>query len=113
MLQPANLRFLSTAADHVIAQGEYYLSHHGAGLEARWFTAINRTTDQILLLPESRPTEMEDDLPPDLRHAIVLGFRDFLLFYRYLPEADVVIVVAVLRGNMNLHDALQYLPMDE
>ena len=95
-------------------QADYYAARESAQLASRWITAVEHTINQILLMPQSHPRiSLGEQFPADLRRAVISGFPKHLLFYRYQPDADVVRVVTILSGFMELEAALGNTPMTE
>ncbi|MDR3736572.1 MAG: type II toxin-antitoxin system RelE/ParE family toxin [Acidobacteriaceae bacterium] len=110
----ARIRFLRAASDSILAQAAYYATHESVKLEVRWLGAVQKSIDQLKYMPESCPrANFGEAFPPDLRRAVISGFSDFLIFYRYDAGQHVVNVVAVLPGCMDLEQTLQDIAMDE
>jgi len=114
MSKKTQLVIFNAAFLQLSLQADYYASRESTQLASRWIAAVEYTINQILLMPQSHPClSLGEQFPADLRRAVISGFPKHLLFYRYRPDDDVVRVVTILSGYMELEAALRQTAMTE
>jgi plasmid stabilization system protein ParE len=93
------LEILTTAAQAIVEQADYYELKSGHVLAARWEAAVDEAVDRLLRWPETgAPVRFRSPQLAGLRWVAVPGFPKHLIFYRYLPDVDLLRVIQVLHG---------------
>jgi len=97
------LRITETAALAIVEQADYYLQESDGALAQRWSESVDRAMHSLLQFPERgalchfRSASLEG-----MRWIFVPGFKRHIVFYRFLREEHVVLVVHVLHSSRNL-----------
>jgi toxin ParE1/3/4 len=102
-----SLRVKEAAALSVLEQAEYYAESASRSLAIRWEQAVDDAVYSLLKIPE-RGAQCRFRSPSlaRLRWIPVPGFPKHLVFYRYAPEEEVLLVVHVLHGARDLESLL-------
>lgn len=101
------LHIIEAAAVSILEQSDYYLQASDSPLAQRWETAVDNAVHSLLDWPE-RGTLCRFRSPAlaDLRWISISGFPKHMVFYRYLPLEDALLIVQVLHGARNLETIL-------
>ena len=93
------LRVTEAAALAIIEQAGYYRSVSDEDLAARWEESTDAVMRSLLRFPErGAPCRFRSPALAGLRWIFVPGFPRHLLYYRYEPDRQTVLVVNVLHG---------------
>ncbi len=97
------LRISEAAALSIIEQGDYYQQASDRALAARWETAVDQAVHSLLSQPERGAlVRFRSPILTELRWIPIPGFPKHMLFYRYLPQEQAVLIVQVLHGARKL-----------
>jgi toxin ParE1/3/4 len=101
------LRISEAAAVSILEQADYYLQASDAALAQCWEAAVDDAVRSLLDWPE-RGTLCRFQSPSlsDLRWICISSFPKHMVFYRYIPQEDVILIVQVLHGARNLETIL-------
>jgi plasmid stabilization system protein ParE len=102
-----SFRVKEAAALSVLEQAEYYAESASRSLASRWEQAEDEAFHSLLKMPE-RGAQCQFRSPSlaSLRWIPVPGSPKHLVFYRYSPEQQALLVVHVLHGARNLESLL-------
>jgi plasmid stabilization system protein ParE len=101
------LRISEAAALSVIEQADYYLQAADSILAQRWEEAVDRAVNSLLSWPERGAScRFRNPALKELRWIFVPGFPKHMVFYRYLPHEQAILIVQVLHGARNLETLL-------
>jgi plasmid stabilization system protein ParE len=101
------LRISETAALSIVEQADYYVQASDADLAQRWEEAVDQTIQSLLNSPErGARCRFRSPALAGLRWIFVPGFPKHMVFYRFLPDESVVLIVQVLHGARNLEAIL-------
>ncbi len=101
------LRITEAAALSIVEQAEYYQFNGSADHALRWESSVDQAVHSLLELPERGSVCRFHNLSlAGLRWIFVPGFPKHMIFYRYLPEEQAVLIVQVLHGSRNLETLL-------
>jgi plasmid stabilization system protein ParE len=101
------LRISEAAARSIVEQADYYLEVSDLALVQRWEEAVDEAVYSLLRWPErGAPCRFRAPALSGLRWIFVSGFPKHMVFYRYLPSDQVVLIVQVLHGARNLETIL-------
>jgi plasmid stabilization system protein ParE len=94
---------LETAALAIVEQADWYEQNSGTALADRWFTSIDESIKRVVVMPEAGSWIRIPSLRTQgLRWTTIQGFPKHLIFYRYLPEEQLLQVVHVAHGARDL-----------
>jgi toxin ParE1/3/4 len=99
---------VSEAAAHaIVEQADYYRNAGNDSLALRWETAVDEAANSLLKFPERGVVcRFRSPSLAGLRWIFVSGFPKHMVFYRYLPKAEAILIVQVLHGARNLESVL-------
>jgi plasmid stabilization system protein ParE len=101
------LRISPGASRSVIDQADYYRQTLDLDLVQRWELAVDQAVNSLLSLPErGAPCRFRSPALAGLRWIFVPGFPKHMVFYRYLPQEQVLLIIKVLHGARNLETIL-------
>ena len=101
------LRISEAAALSIVEQADYYLEAADLVLAQRWESAVDQAVHSLLNWPEhGAPCRFRSFSLAGLRWIFVSGFPKHMVFYRYLPQEQVILIVQVLHGARNLETIL-------
>ena len=101
------LRISEAAALAIVEQSDYYRQVSDFALAERWESAVDEAAHSLMNWPE-RGTSCRFKTPElaGLRWIFIPEFPKHLLFYRYLPLQQSILIVHVLQGARNLETLL-------
>jgi plasmid stabilization system protein ParE len=101
------LRVSKAAAFSIVEQADYCGQAQDRALAQRWEDAVDQSVQSLLTLPE-RGTLCRFRSPElaGLRWIFVPGFSKHMIFYKYVPDAQSILIVQVLHGARNLETLL-------
>jgi plasmid stabilization system protein ParE len=101
------LRISPAASRSVIDQADHYRQTLDLDLVQRWELAVDQAVNSLLSLPErGAPCRFRSPALAGLRWIFVPGFAKHMVFYRYLPRKQAILIVQVLHGARNLETIL-------
>jgi len=101
------LRISEAAARSIVEQAEYYEEAADLALAQRWEMAVDRAMHSLLNWPErGAPCRFRSPALAGIRWIFIAGFPKHMVFYRYRPSDQVVLIVQVLHGARNLETVL-------
>ena len=101
------LRISEAAALSIVEQADYYQDAADLALAQRWEAAVDQAVHSLLTWPERGATcRFRPPSLAGLRWIFVPGFPKHMVFYRYLPQQQAVLIVQVLHGARNLETIL-------
>jgi len=101
------LRISEAAALSIIEQADYYQQAADHVLAQRWELAVDQAALFLLNSPEhGAPGRFRSPSLAGLRWIFVPGFPKHMVFYRYLPQEQAILIVQVLHGARNLETIL-------
>jgi plasmid stabilization system protein ParE len=102
------LRVSEAAALAIIDQTNYYLQAADISVASRWESAVDEAIRSLLNQPQrGAQCSFGDAALSDLRWIMVRGFPRHMVFYRYLPAEQMILIVHVLHGARNLEALLE------
>jgi plasmid stabilization system protein ParE len=108
------LRVTEAAARSIVEQADYYQQVSGDALSERWTSAIDKAARSLCKLPaRGAACRFQAIELSGLRWIPIPGFPRHMLFYRYEPEAKVLLIVQVLHGARDLETMLAGNPATE
>jgi len=97
------LEVLEAAAQAIVEQADYYEQKADRTLAERWSSSVDEAIQRLLRWPETgAPTRFRSARLTGLRWIAVPRFPKHLIFYRYLPEEQLLRIVQVLHGARDL-----------
>jgi plasmid stabilization system protein ParE len=97
------LRISPAASRSVLDQADYYRQTVDLDLVQRWELAVDQAVKSLLSLPERGATcRFRSPALAGLRWIFVPGFPKHMVFYRYLPQEQLLRIVKVVHGARNL-----------
>ena len=97
------LQILPTAAQEIVEQAQYYRTRSGDDLAGKWQSAVTQTISSLRILPERGTlTNFKAAAIQSLRRIGVPGFPKHLIFYQYIEDPRMVVIVSVLHGARDL-----------
>ena len=101
------LRVSEATALSIVEQADYYQQVSDFDLVQKWDAAVDQAVRSLLSLPE-RGSLGRHRSPAlvGLRWILVPGFPKHMVFYRYLPQENAILIVQVLHGARNLETIL-------
>jgi plasmid stabilization system protein ParE len=101
------LRISEAAALSIVELADYYLETADLDLASRWEAAVDQTVRSLLELPErGAPCRFRSPALAGMRWIFVHGFPRRMVFYRYLPQEQAILIVQILHGARNLEAIL-------
>lgn len=101
------LRISEAAALAIVEQADYYQQAADLALVLRWEAAVDGAIHSLLNWPERGVTcRFRSPALAGLRWILVPGFPKHMVFYRYLPQEQAILIVQVLHGARNLDTIL-------
>ena len=101
------LRISEAAAISIVEQADYYIHASGLALASRWETAVDEAAYPLLHFPErASPCRFRSPSLAGIRWIFVPGFPKHMIFYRFMPDEQAVLIVQVLHGARNLEAIL-------
>ena len=101
------LRISEAAALSIIEQMDYYEQAAGLALAQQWEMAVDQVTGSLLKWPECGvPCRFPSPALAGLPWIFIPGFPKHMVFYRYLPQEQAILIVQVLHGARNLETIL-------
>lgn len=101
------LRISEAAALSIVEQADYYQQVADLLLVSQWELAVDQAINSLLSLPErGAPCRFRPPALADLRWIFVPGFPKHMVFYRYLPQEEAILIIHVLHGARNLETLL-------
>ena len=101
------LRVSEAAGLLIVEQADYYLDAADLDLAERWEEAVDQAIHSLLNCPErGAPCRFRSPSLAGLRWIFVPGFAKHIIFYRYLPQEQAILIVQVLHGARNLETIL-------
>jgi plasmid stabilization system protein ParE len=101
------LRVSEAAALAIVEQADYYEQAENHALARCWEEAVDQAAHSLTFWPErGAPCRFRTPALVGLRWIFVPGFPKHLVFYRYQPEEQAVLIVQVLHGARNLEAIL-------
>jgi toxin ParE1/3/4 len=101
------LRISEAAALSIVEQADYYQQAADLALAQRWESAVDQAVNSLLSLPDrGAPCRFRSPALAGLRWIFIPGFPKHMVFYRYLPEEQAVLIVQVLHGARDLETIL-------
>ena len=101
------LRISEAAALSIVEQAEYFEQAADQALAHRWEAAVGKAVHTLLTLPERGAScRFRSPLLTGLRWILVPGFPKHMVFYRYQPQEQIILVVHVLHGARDLETVL-------
>jgi len=101
------LRISEAAALAIVEQADYYQQAADVSLADRWGVAVDEATRTLLSWPErGAPCRFRSSALANLRWINVPGFPRHMIFYRYLSDEQIVLIIHVLHGARNLETLL-------
>ena len=102
-----DLRVSEAASLAILEQAEYYRQVSDDALALRWEAAVDQAARSLLAMPErgSRCRLLAPELS-GLRWVPVPGFPKHMIFYRFEPDSDTILIVHVLHGARDLQAIL-------
>lgn len=87
----------------------HYIARHDLDAAYRLLDAVERTYDMLLEMPEigKRARAFTDPRLEGLRYLAVRGFRNYLVFYVYRRNEEVIEVRHILHGAQDIPRALR------
>jgi plasmid stabilization system protein ParE len=102
------LRVSEAAALSVIDQADYYRQASDSSLADRWEKAVDQAMRALLLQPERGTScRFREMTLREMRWIPIPGFPRHMIFYRYLPAEQAVVIVHVLHGARDWESILQ------
>ena len=97
------LRISEAAARSIVEQADYYEQNANLSLAQRWEGAVDQAVNSLLSLPErGAPCCFRSPALAGLRWIFIPGFPKHMVFYRYLPQEQAILIIQVLHGARNL-----------
>jgi plasmid stabilization system protein ParE len=101
------LGFSEAAARAIVEQSDYYRDAGDLQLADRWEAAAEEAAQSLTKLPErGAPCRFRGLSLANLRWIFVPGFPKHMLFYRWLPQEQRIVIVHVIHGARNLESIL-------
>ena len=101
------LRISEAAAVSIIEQADYYEQASDRDLAQRWEAAVDQAVHSLRSWPERGATcRFRSPTLAGLRWIFIPGFPKHIVFYRYLPQGQVILIVQILHGARNLETIL-------
>jgi plasmid stabilization system protein ParE len=101
------LRISEAAALSIVEQADYYQQAADLALAQRWEAAVDQAVHSLLSWSErGAPCRFRSPSLAGLRWIFVPGFAKHMVFYRYLPQEQAILIVQVLHGARNLETIL-------
>jgi toxin ParE1/3/4 len=101
------LRISEAAALSIVEQADYYQQAAGIALAQGWEAAVDQAVRSLLNWPErGARCRFRSPALAGLRWVFVPGFPKHMVFYRYLPQDQTILVVQVLHGARDLETVL-------
>lgn len=102
------LRISEAASVSILEQADYYLQTSDVALAQRWETAVDEAVRSLLDWPERGTLcYFRSRSLTDVRWIFVSGFPKHMIFYRFLPQEDAILIVQVLHGARDLETILE------
>ena len=93
------LRISEAAGLSIVEQADYYLEASDLDLARRWEESVDQAIDSLLKFPErGTPCRFRSPSLAGLRWVFVPEFPKHIVFYRYLPHEQAILIVQVLHG---------------
>jgi plasmid stabilization system protein ParE len=103
---------MPTARWRTVDQAEYFARKGGEPLAQRWERSVEEAIYGLLKFPEQGRLRYFKTLEVnDLRTIAVPGFPNHLIFYRFLAEENVLLIVTVAYGGRDLETLLSDIPL--
>lgn len=101
------LRCSEAAALSIVEQADYYQQASDGVLARRWEAAVDQAVHSLLRWPERGATcRFRSPALTGVRWIFVPGFPRHMVFYRYLPQEQAIVIVQVLHGARDLEPIL-------
>lgn len=101
------LRISEAAALSIVEQADYYQDAADLALAQRWEAAVDQAVHSLLTWPErGAPCRFSSPSLAGIRWIFVPGFPKHMVFYRYMPQEQAVLIVQVLHGARGLETIL-------
>jgi plasmid stabilization system protein ParE len=102
-----DLRLSPAAYRSILDQADYYRQTLDLDLVHRWELAVDQAVNSLLSLPErGAPCRFRSPALAGLRWIFVPGFPKHMVFYRYSPQEQLLLIVKVAHGARNLETLL-------
>ena len=87
----------------ILDQADYYRQTLDQNLVHRWELAVDQAVNSLLSCPERGATcHFRSPALAGLRWIFIPGFPKHMVFYRFQPHEQVLLIVQVLHGARNL-----------
>jgi toxin ParE1/3/4 len=97
------LRVSEAAALSIVEQADYYRQASDIALALRWEQAVDQAVHSLLTWPERGAlSRFRSPVLAGVRWISIPGFPKHMVFYRYQPKEQVLLIVQVLHGARNL-----------
>jgi plasmid stabilization system protein ParE len=102
-----SVEFRDAATTSLLDQADYFVSAGNTALAERWNAAIDKTILDLKRFPQmGSPCFFRHPDLSDLRSMLITGFPRYLLFYRFVEAANLILVVDVLHGARDIEPLL-------
>jgi plasmid stabilization system protein ParE len=98
-----HLRVSEAATLAIVEQADYYSQALDDSLAERWESSVDEAVRSLIAMPE-RGAHCRFSSPElaGLRWILVAGFPKHMIFYRFDPDEQTLLIVHVLHGARNL-----------
>ena len=97
------LHISEAAAYSIIEQADYFQQSANLSLGQKWESAVDEAVHSLRQWPKRGALcRFRSTVLTGLRWILVPGFSKHMVFYRYLTNEEVVLIVQVLHGARNL-----------
>ncbi|MFZ0743714.1 MAG: type II toxin-antitoxin system RelE/ParE family toxin [Terracidiphilus sp.] len=97
------LRVSEAAALSIVEQSDYHRQASDIPLAQRWEDAVDEAVNTLLRSPgRGAPCRFRTPDLAGLRWILIPGFSKHIVFYRYMQQEQIVLIVQVLHGARNL-----------
>jgi len=98
-----SVEFFDAATASILDQADYFASVANPALSQRWLAAVDSTVIPLRRFPNiGRPCFFRHPELQDVRRIGVDSFRNYLLFYRYVKAAELILIIDVVHGARDL-----------
>jgi plasmid stabilization system protein ParE len=101
------LSITEAAALSIVEQANYYQEASDLSLAHRWESAVDGAVHALLHLPlKGTPCRFDSPELAGLRWVLVPGFPKQMVFYRFLQDENILLIVNVIYGARDLETLL-------
>jgi plasmid stabilization system protein ParE len=101
------LRLTEAAARSIVEQADYYQQVSDLALAMKWEMSVDEAVRSLLKWPERGAIcRFRSQSLAGLRWIFVPDFPKHMVFYRYLADEKIILIVHVLHGARNLETIL-------